>query len=207
MNTSRRRTIRLSCFGAFVAVVVLAFYLYGITRFPSPRYLFLGDSLILSWDTSRYSAINAGVGGETSASVLWRFRFIPLGPDTLVLEAGANDIAAGISLEQWSSNIREISWMAQRRNMRVIICSLTPTERQLDYLVPRAEIQRRNAWLAQYAANTPIVLYVDVYTVLAGPDGYARPGLTFDGQHPNERGYALMEAELERVTGATLAVR
>jgi lysophospholipase L1-like esterase len=204
VKTSHGRTFRLSCFGLFVAGAILAAYLYGITRFPSPRWLFLGDSLILSWDTSKYNAINAGVGGETSASVLWRFRFIPLGPDTLVLEAGANDIAAGISLEQWSSNIREMSWMAQRRNMRVIICTLTPTERRLENLVPLSEVQRRNAWLAEYAARTPPVTLVDMYAVLAGPDGYVRDGLTFDGQHPNERGYALMEAALIAATGERL---
>jgi lysophospholipase L1-like esterase len=56
---------------------------------------------------------------------------------------------------------------------------------------PPADILRLNAWLESYAAEVGAV-YADYYTAVVDAQGFFLDGLTNDGLHPNDEGYALM---------------
>ncbi len=56
---------------------------------------------------------------------------------------------------------------------------------------PAPELRALTAWEKQYAADHHLG-FVDYYSVLVGPDGGPKPGLTADGLHPTAAGYALM---------------
>jgi lysophospholipase L1-like esterase len=53
------------------------------------------------------------------------------------------------------------------------------------------EIRELNGWLRQYAAQQHLV-YLDYYSAMADPDGAMKPGLSSDGVHPTQAGYAVM---------------
>ena len=57
---------------------------------------------------------------------------------------------------------------------------------------PAAEIIALNTWLRALADQRGMV-YADYHTALATPDGAMKPGLSADGVHPNQAGYAIME--------------
>jgi lysophospholipase L1-like esterase len=78
--------------------------------------------------------------------------------------------------------------------IKVILASVTPV---IDYpwrkgLEPAPKIQALNAWIAQYCASNHLV-YLDFYSALADANGGMKPGLSKDGVHPTDQGYAIME--------------
>lgn len=68
---------------------------------------------------------------------------------------------------------------------------------------PPSDILLLNAWIRKYAEQTGSV-YVDYYSALADENGFLKEGLSTDGLHPNDKGYALMaplvQSALEKST-------
>ncbi len=68
---------------------------------------------------------------------------------------------------------------------------------------PPADIMKVNASLREYAAKAHAI-FVDYYTPLVDEKGMLRDGYSFDGLHPNEKGYALMAPAAEAAIQAAL---
>ena len=54
-----------------------------------------------------------------------------------------------------------------------------------------------NEWLKSYADRSGYT-YLDYYTAMVDRNGFAKEGLTYDGLHPNAKGYAVMSPLAER---------
>jgi lysophospholipase L1-like esterase len=53
------------------------------------------------------------------------------------------------------------------------------------------KVQALNVWLQGYCVDHSAV-YLDYYTAMADANGGMKPGISFDGVHPNAKGYAIM---------------
>jgi len=175
-----------------------------------PKAVFFGDSITEAWvlgdpDLFGDAVIGRGIGGQTSAQMLVRFRqdVIDLKPRVVQILAGTNDIAGNrgpTSERDYQNNIMAMVELAKAHRIKVVLASIPPAATFIwkPELIPGPKIARLNAWLRDYARREGLT-YLDYHAVLATPDGAMRKGWSLDGVHPNRDGYAAMRARAERV--------
>ena len=183
------------------------------------RVVFFGDSITDNWSKPEYGGffpgkpyVNRGIGGQTTAQMLLRFRadVIELQPKAVVILAGTNDIAGNAgpaTMDAIQDNLASLAELARAHGIRVILASLLPVSddkkdasgvaltrtRQR----PTATIRELNRWLAGYAAKNGHVS-LDYFSATADASGRLRPELNDDGLHPHAAGYAVMAPLAER---------
>jgi len=166
---------------------------------PSPGgTVFAGSSSIRLWSLDRYfpnlKALNAGFGGSTLAACTrhaprlvhaWK-------PRTVVLYAGDNDLANGLSVDEV---VRDFFDFAATLQAAVPGCRLV-------YLSIKASPSRWALWPKAQQVNARIraiceavgperLQFVDVSTPLLGADGQPEAGLFKDDRlHLNDDGYS-----------------
>jgi lysophospholipase L1-like esterase len=177
------------------------------------RVVFFGDSITEGWSRPEMGGffpgrpyVNRGVGGQTTAQMLVRFRpdVIALQPKAVVILAGTNDIAGNsgpMSLAASEGNLASFSELAQAHGIKVVLASLLPvTDAKRDRAGearrqtrerPPEKVLEINRWLADYARANGHV-YLDYFAAVVGANGELRPELTEDGLHPNRAGYDVM---------------
>lgn len=169
------------------------------------RVVFMGNSITEGWGGmcpdffSKNSYINRGISGQTTPQMLVRFRsdVIKLKPAVVIILAGTNDIAGNTgpsTLEMILDNIISMAELAKANHIKVVLCSVLPT---IDYpwnigLEPAEKIATLNNMIKNYADKNGI-LYVDYYTHMVDEQKGLIKEYTFDGVHPNEAGYKIME--------------
>lgn len=169
------------------------------------RVVFMGNSITDGWwntdslffKNNRY--IGRGIGGQTTAQMLVRFRadVIDLQPKAVVILAGTNDIAQNngyIAPENILGNIISMAELAKANNIDVILCSILPA---YEYgwrkgLEPAGKIIALNKMIKEYADRHNLT-YVDYHSALKDarnglPEKYSK-----DGVHPTMDGYKIME--------------
>ena len=183
------------------------------------RVVFYGDSITDAWgrrpNTGEFFPgkpyVNRGISGQTTPQMVVRFRqdVINLHPVAVVILAGTNDVAGNtgpMTPEMTEDNFRSMIDLAKANGIRVIVASITPAA---DYpwkkgMAPAVKIKALNDWLKGYCV-THSVTYLDYYSSLVGEDGGMKPGLSFDGVHPNAAGYAIMgplaQAAIDKTLG------
>lgn len=190
------------------------------------RVVFFGDSITDNWSKPEYGGffpgkpyVNRGIGGQTTAQMLLRFRadVVELRPAAVVILAGTNDLAGNAgpaSLDQVQDNLASMAELARAHGVRVVLASLLPVSddkrdangqpltrtRQR----PTASILELNRWLAAHAAKNGHV-YLDYFTATADAAGLLLPALNDDGLHPNAKGYAVMAPLAEKAIAEVLA--
>ena len=189
------------------------------------RVVFFGDSITDNWSKPDYGGffpgkpyVNRGIGGQTTAQMLLRFRadVVELQPKAVVILAGTNDIAGNagsVTLDQVQDNLASMAELARAHGIRVVLASLLPVSddkqdangqaltrtRQR----PTATIRELNRWLAAYAAKNGHG-YLDYFTATVDGAGLLLPALNDDGLHPNTRGYAVMAPLAEKAIAEAL---
>lgn len=171
--------------------------------------VFVGSSSILMWKTlagdfpgSRTA--NMGFGGSHLEDSVHYFDQIvrPHAPAVVVLYAGENDLAGGMTLEKVLGDFR--TFRARMRESlpqaRLVYVSVKPSPKRLPHLAKFTEF---NALLASECARDPHCTFVDVYSGMVDSAGQPRGELFLaDGLHMNAAGYALWT---ERVAPALSA--
>lgn len=171
-----------------------------------PRIVFMGDSITWLWkhtDPAFFpegEVIGRGIGGQTTAQMLGRFRndVLDLQPQAVHILAGTNDVAGNTgaaTIETVEGNIASMAELARAHGIKVVLGSVPPAAAfpwSKTIPNPAATIEALDAWLRAYAARNGFT-YVDYRTAMAGPDGGMKPGLSLDGVHPSPAGYAVME--------------
>lgn len=170
------------------------------------RVVFMGDSITDSWGR-KYGKffpgkayINRGISGQTTPQMLIRFRpdVLALKPKAVVILAGTNDISGNTgptTLEEIEGNLMSMAELAKANGLKVILASVMPvtdairpqTERR-----PPEKIRALNTWIKDYAAKTNAV-YLDYYSAMVDDKGMLKTELTYDGLHPNDAGYDLIQ--------------
>lgn len=176
---------------------------------PKGAVVLYGDSITDGWPRIRPAFfkdngfIGRGIGGQTTAQMLCRFRrdVIELKPEAVVVLAGINDMAENngpIEARDVLGNIKSMHELARANGIRFVLCSVTPAAAfsWRKTITDAAErIRNLNILLKQYAeANN--ILWIDYYSKLEDGKGGMRKGLANDGLHPNANGYVIMEKVL-----------
>jgi lysophospholipase L1-like esterase len=165
--------------------------------------LFLGDSITEGWDvTTLYpGAVNAGRSGDVSAQVLARYREHYAGRhfDAIVILAGINDLASGVSVDTLRQNVVALAEEARPNARRLYLASLLPVSAGFPPSV-RQRIVEMNAWLRNYAAGLGAG-FIDYYPEMADANGHAIDAYFPDGLHPSPAGYAVMRRVLAAALG------
>lgn len=170
--------------------------------------VFMGDSITEGWrakhpayfaDTSR---VCRGIGGQTTPQMVLRMMadVVRLKPKAVHVMAGTNDIAGNtgpMTRQQSEDNLRMMTEVARAAGIDVLLASIPPSagfpwRPGLEVTEP---IRLLNAWIEDYAAKVGAT-WVDYHPVLADARGGMKPGLSYDGVHPTEQGYAAMESVL-----------
>jgi lysophospholipase L1-like esterase len=183
-----------------------------------PRVIFLGDSITDGWRLNEYFTgrdfVNRGIGGQTTIQMLARFRqdVVPLSPKIVVILAGTNDIAAGISATQIEENLATMGELAKAHGIKSVFASILPVSDyhkdadpayQMTINRPPATIQAINRWIQSYCLSQGVP-YMDYYTAMVDPSGHMQADLSDDGLHPNAKGYRVMSPVALDVIGRAL---
>jgi lysophospholipase L1-like esterase len=181
------------------------------------RVVFMGDSITDAW-IKRSPAffegkphIDRGISGQTTPQMLIRFRpdVIALRPKVVVILAGTNDIAGNtgpMTLEMIEDNFRSMVELAKANGIKVVMSSVMPV---CDYIRPQtehrppAQIIALNEWIKDYSAKNKLV-YLDYYSEMIDDQKMLKKEITYDGLHPNEAGYAIMEPLAEKAIAIAL---
>jgi len=182
------------------------------------RVVFMGDSITDSWGR-RYGKffpgkpfLNRGISGQTTPQMLLRFRadVLAFHPKAVVILAGTNDIAGNtgpMTLEEIQNNLISMVELAKVNGAAVVLSSVLPV---CDYIRPQTErrppekIRELNTWLRDYASKSGAV-YLDYYSAMVDDRQLLKQELTYDGLHPNNEGYAVMEPLAEQAVARALA--
>lgn len=189
------------------------------------RVVFFGDSITDNWSKANYGGffpgrpyVNRGIGGQTTAQMLVRFRadVIALQARAVVILAGTNDIAGNagpVSPAAIEDNLASMAELARVHGVKVVFASILPvSDDKLDAngkpLMrtqdrPLSTVRALNLWLADYAAKNGHV-YLDYFSALADANGLLKAPLNDDGLHPNAAGYAVMAPLAEKAIAEAL---
>ena len=166
------------------------------------------DSITFGWGgqapgPNPTDTINRGIGGQTTAQMLVRFRsdVVDLRPRLVHLMMGTNDIAGNTgatSLKRIKSAIASMAEQAQAKGIRVLIGSVLPAKviPWRPEVRPAATIRALNSWIKAYAEREGFI-FVDYYSALVDAQGGLAEKWTRDGVHPNSAGYQVMRPLVE----------
>ncbi len=186
----------------------------GLPTEGEKRVVFMGNSITEAWVNyspkffSENNYIGRGISGQVTHQMLLRFRadVIALKPKAVVILAGTNDIAqnAGpVSLDEITDNIKSMTEIALKNDIRVVLCSVLPAK---DYpwkpnMNPLEKIPKLNKMLFNYTQGKPNVFFIDFYVAMVDNEGGLKvPKYTSadDLVHPNKAGYNMMETLIQR---------
>lgn len=180
------------------------------------RVVFMGNSITQGWSDfvpeffANKPYIERGISGQTTPQMLLRFRqdVINLKPKVVVILAGTNDIAGNtgpMTLEMILDNLISMSELAIINNIKVILSSVIPA---FDYpwspgLNPNEKIPALNKLIKTYAAENDIY-YLDYFSAMSDSKNGLISEFTYDGVHPNKKGYEVMAPLAEAAITNTL---
>lgn len=176
----------------------------GIPAPKENRVVFYGNSITDYWINvmpeffAGKPYVDRGIGGQTTPQMLVRFRqdVINLKPKVVVILAGINDIAGATgpsTLEMIEDNIRSMTELARVHGIKIVLSSVLPCDSIMirPDLHPAETVMQLNAWLKKYA-NENHCIYLDYFPGLANSKNGLRKEYTYDGVHPNKKGYQIM---------------
>lgn len=168
--------------------------------------LFVGSSSIRMWpDLTRefpgHPVLNRGFGGSTLAEVThYAPRVIfPYSPRQVVLYAGDNDLASGMTPAEVVADYRRLVSLVRRElpSVRIAYISIKPSPSRWHLVDAYREANRL---IAAEVARDPAQTFVDVFTPMLGASGRPRPELFLgDSLHMTRAGYDLWRARVEPV--------
>ncbi len=171
-----------------------------------PRVVFMGDSITDGWRLNEYFTerdfVNRGISGQITSQMLGRMKadVIDLKPAAMIVLAGTNDIARGISIGAIENNLSMIADLAKAHDITPLFASVLPVSDYHKDENPAFEMTKRrppetirtlNAWIQNFCRQRNYV-YVDYFSALVDQSGFLKADAANDGLHPNSVGYRLM---------------
>ena len=178
---------------------------------PAEPILFVGSSSIRMWRTREsfpdLPVINRGFGGSHISDVLhFADRIVlPYEPNTILLYAGDNDVAAGKSAERVLRDYRRFVERVRDRlpETRIVFLTIKPSGRRWA-LWP--EMKKANDLIAAYSQGQDNLYFADLATPLLGPDGRPDDRLFIgDRLHLSPAGYAVWTKALGPILNDVLS--
>ena len=192
------------------------------------RVVFFGDSITDNWSQPGSAGffpgrpyVNRGIGSQSTSQMLVRFRrdVVALAPAVVVILAGTNDVSGNSGPTPPAVTARNLATMtelARLAGIRVVLATLLPVRDGLPggdgkpvmrtAERPLARIAALNRWIVTFARENGLVL-LDYHAALADETGQLRAGMSRDGVHPGQAGYAVMAPLAEKAIAAALKAR
>jgi lysophospholipase L1-like esterase len=169
---------------------------------PKACIVFVGSSSIRFWSSLKADfpgrpVINRGFGGsELIDSVNLADRIIfPYEPREVVIYAGANDLAKGKSPEMVFGDFVALFTRIHEHlpNARVVLIATAPNPSRWANV---GNMRKFNSLAREYCQQHDAI-FVDVFSLMLGPDGLPKPDIFRDDRlHMNAEGYAIWKEAL-----------
>jgi lysophospholipase L1-like esterase len=168
--------------------------------------LFVGSSSIRMWDLRKSwpekPTINNGFGGSTLADSIHYFDtlFLPYQPDAIVLYAGDNDIANGLTPGQVSADFQTLASLISLAfpEVPVVFIAIKPSQKRWEMW---PDMKKANDLIAAQCAGKPHFHFADIGgLMLEGASGAPEKGWFIeDGLHLSDSGYAKWTSLLKEI--------
>ena len=172
------------------------------------RVLFLGDSLMEGWAPLVYQqfyghrrALNLGVRGDATQTLLWRLAQVPLGktlrPQLVVLLIGTNNLWPGRNAAEIALGVGAVVQHIQQRTpqSKILLVGLLP--RAASTQDPLRQLAGQVNRLIAGCADGKSVFYTEAGRMLLDGQGALSEQVAFDYLHLTWMGYAILAAALE----------
>ncbi len=176
---------------------------------PLPSWMSIsGDEVVITWHAGFFTQnnyVDKGVSGQRTDEMLARYQndVLSQDPTWVVIMGGTNDLAQGISKDQILANLKSMAEQAAAKNMKVVLCSVTPCNMTYSRLTPHEKgthIVALNKMIKAYADEKGFI-YCDYYPALVAEDGYSLKDefCLYDRLHPNPDAYTVMEEIVQKI--------
>lgn len=172
---------------------------------PPPKHaiLFAGSSSMVFWNTTKsfpnLVTINRGFGGsQLRDSVYYAPRIIlKYEPRIIVVYAGDNDLAQGITPTQLANNFVELVKVVHDKlpETRIYFIAVKPSTKRWELFSKQQEANRQ---IEAICKKNERLAFIDIVTPMLGSNGKPKKELLReDGLHLSDQGYALWTAILK----------
>ncbi len=177
----------------------------------SPELVFIGDSITQGWEKegrevwqrhyAGYHALNLGFGGDRTENVLWRLRhgeLDGLAPKVAVLMIGTNN--TGHRAENPQTTAAGIKRLVDEIRQRLpaakvlLLATFPRGEKPHDSL---RDINERVNRIIAGQADGRSIFFLNINAALTDPDGTLSKDVMPDLLHPNAKGYAIWQREMQ----------
>lgn len=190
-------------------------YKYLNERYPAENCsVLIGDSIVELWSLelfrqySRLSGqdvINRGISGDTSDRMYLRLKdnAINLKPRNIVILIGTNDIGLNIPADFTENNVEKSIKLIQSLSpeTNIIILSVLPVNKNVG-LFNKSVGRRNNEAVTELNSRYKelckkySVTFLDINEKLKDKKGKFQKDYTYDGLHPNIKGFVIMTPDL-----------
>lgn len=184
-------------------------------RYPAQNCtVIIGDSIVELWNLELFKkyakvldceVLNRGISGDTSDRMYQRLEenAINIKPKNIAVLIGTNDIGLGLPPEFSEKNVENSIKLIREKlpETKIIIISLLPVNKNIGLF--NSCVGKRNNELIDELNLRYMELckkykvdYLDINTKLKDKKGRFEKDYTYDGLHPNIKGFVLMTPEL-----------
>jgi len=148
----------------------------------------------------RIKVINRGFGGSRLEDVNYYFDKIvtPYNPKTIVLYAGENDVAEGVTPEKVAEHYRNFAAMVRQKQPKtnILFVSLKPSPSRWQIV---DKLKQANALIKAEIEKDQRAQFVDIFTPMLDEKGKPKAEIfREDNLHMNEKGYIIWRGILQR---------
>ena len=138
----------------------------------------------LEGKTTQVFVVNAGVNGDSTDGMLWRFGQATASerPDVVVVWGGINDLGAARDPEHVMGNLARLYDSCGEIGATPVACTLTPTR------LTSPNMKRLNDMIRFHASEKGVIL-ADLFPGLADGEGNLQQEYSDDGAHLTPTGY------------------
>ncbi len=168
-------------------------------------YLFVGSSSIKMWDNLAESfpgkpVLNRGFGGSTLAEVSQNIDIViyPYNPREIIIYAGENDIAAGVSAVETFNRFKTLFGQIRNKFPKtpLVFISIKPAPSREKFL---PVVKEANDLIQSFIRKNPNTFYIDVFSRMLNEDGSFKSIYLDDNLHMTHEGYAIWTQALKPV--------
>ncbi len=167
--------------------------------------VFYGSSSIRLWETleedmAPLNVLNLGFGGSSFSWCIYYFDrlFTKVKPKHIVIYAGDNDLANGVSPEKLVQKFRTLTHLVRTSfpNVPLDFITIKPSPIRT-YLLP--EIRETNNLIRKELMRVEKAALINVFDSMLNEKGVARPELYLDDElHLNEQGYKIWKGVVRK---------